>query len=67
MGGVICLPHHMSLWCAQVQHLTVLFSQNFQQLQHIPHLVLKVLTPLQMNNIIKITQSVQLQGYGLDG
>lgn len=58
MGGVIYLPHHMLLWCAQLQLLTVPFSQNSQQLQHIPHLVLKVLTALQMNIVIKITETV---------
>lgn len=58
MCGVIRLPHHMLLWCAQLKLLTVPFSQNSHQLQHIPHLVLKVLTALQMNIGIKITQTV---------
>lgn len=48
MGGVIHPSYHMLLWCAQLQHFTVPFSQNSQQLQHIPHLVLELLTTLQM-------------------
>jgi len=58
MGGVIRLPYHMLLWCAQLQLFTVPFSQYSQQLQHIPHLVLELLTALQMNNGTKISQTV---------
>jgi len=58
MGGVIRQPHHMLLWCAHPKLLTVPFSQTSQQLQHIPCLVLKVLTALQMNTGIEITQTV---------
>jgi len=50
MVGVLHLPRHMPLWCALLQLLTVPFFKISQQLQHIPHLVLKVLPAQRMNN-----------------